>query len=89
MDFAVSWTEDKQGKYYLYGAYQCFLLDRFAPGWKRGFLEKEMNLDSAMADLLKISEEEKEEIKRRLPARYGYDEILAFHENALKTKKSP
>ena len=89
MDFAVRWTEDKQGRYYLYGAYQCFLLDRFAPGWKRGFLEKEMNLDSAMAGLLKISEGEKEEIKRRLPARYGYDEILAFHENALKTKKSP
>ena len=89
MDFAVSWTEDKQGKYYLYGAYQCFLLDRFAPGWKRGFLEKEKNLDSVMADLLKISEGEKETIKRRLSTRYGYDEILAFHENALKTKKNP
>ena len=89
MDFAVLWTEDKQGKYYLYGAYQCFLLDRFAPGWKRGFLEKEKNLDSAMADLLKISGEEKEEIRRRLPTRYGYDEILAFHENALKKKKNP
>jgi hypothetical protein len=87
MDFAVRWTEDKQGKYYLYGAYQCFLLDRFAPGWKRGFLEKEENLDAAMAALLKISAPEKEEIKQRLPARYGYDEILAFHENALKPKK--
>jgi len=89
MDFAVSWTEDKRGKYYLYGAYQCFLLDRFAPGWNRGFLEKEMDLDAAMAALLKISGKEKEDIKGRLPARYGYDEILAFHENALKTKKSP
>jgi hypothetical protein len=89
LDFAVSWTEDKRGKYYLYGAYQCFLLDRFVPGWKKGFLEKEKNLDSAMADLLKISEGEKETIKRRLPARYGYDEILAFHENALKTDKRP
>jgi hypothetical protein len=87
MDFAVSWTEDKRGKYYLYGAYQCFLLDRFAPGWKRGFLENEENLDAAMAALLKISAPEKEEIKQRLPARYGYDEILAFHENALKPKK--
>jgi hypothetical protein len=87
MDFAVSWTEDKRGKYYLYGAYQGFLLDRFAPGWKRGFLENEENLDAAMAALLKISAPEKEEIKQRLPARYGYDEILAFHENALKPKK--
>lgn len=89
MDFAFSWSEDKQGKYYLYGAYQCFLLDRFAPGWKRGFFEKERTLDSAMADLLKISDREREEIRRRLPARYGYDEIVAFHENALKTKKIP
>jgi len=87
MDFAASLTEDKRGRYYFYGAYQCFLLDRFAPGWKRGFLEKEKNLDSAMADLLKISAAEKEEIKQRLPARYGYDEILAFHQSALK--KSP
>jgi hypothetical protein len=88
LDFAVTWTEDKQGKYYLYGAYQCFMLDRLAPDWKEGFLEKEKNLDSVMADLLKISAAEKDEIKRRLPVRYGYDEILAFHENALKTKKA-
>jgi hypothetical protein len=89
LDFAVSWTEDKRGKYYLYGAYQCFLLDRFAPAWKKGFLEKDKNLDSAMADLLKILDGEKETIMLRLPSRYGYDAILAFHENALKTKKSP
>jgi len=86
MDFAVSWTEDRGGKYYLYGAYQCFLLDRFAPGWKRGFLEKKKDLDSAMAGLLKLSAEEKEEIKKRLSARYAYDEILSFHKNALKKK---
>ena len=87
MDFAASLTEDKRGRYYFYGAYQCFLLDRLVPGWKRGFLEKEKNLDSAMTEVLKISAAEKEEIKRRLPVRYGYDEILAFHENALQSKK--
>jgi hypothetical protein len=87
MDFAVAATEDKRGRYYFYGAYQCFLLDRFAPGWKRGFFENERTLDSAMAGLFKISDAEKEEITRRLPTRYGYDEILAFHANALKSKK--
>jgi hypothetical protein len=87
MDVAASLTDDKRGRYYFYGAYQCFLLDRFAPGWKRDFFENGRTLDSAMADLLKISAAEKEEIKQRLPARYGYDEILAFHENALKPKK--
>ncbi|MCJ7485371.1 MAG: hypothetical protein MUQ25_04285 [Candidatus Aminicenantes bacterium] len=89
MDFAVSWTEDQRGKYYLYGAYQCFLLDRFAPGWKRGFLEKEKNLDTVMTGLFKLSSGEKEEIKQRLSTRYAYDEILALHENALKRKKNP
>jgi hypothetical protein len=88
MNFAVSWTEDKQGKYYLYGAYQCFLLDRFAPGWKLGFLESQKNLDSAMAELLKISEGEKEAIKQRLSTRYSYDEFLAPHDNDLKKKKN-
>lgn len=89
LDFAASLTEDKRGRYYFYGAYQCFLLDRFAPGWKRDFFESERTLDSVMSGLLKISAAEKEEIKRRLPTRYGYDEILAFHESALKSKKGP
>jgi hypothetical protein len=87
MDFAVSLTQDKRGKYYLYGAYQCFLLDRFAPGWKRGFLEKKKNLDTLMTDLLKLSSDEKGEIKQRLATRYSYDEILSFHKNALKKKR--
>ena len=88
MDFAVTLSQDKRGKYYLYGAYQCFLLDRFAPGWKRGFFEKKKNLDAVTADLLKLTSAEKEEIRQRLPARYGYDEVLTFHKNALK-KRSP
>ena len=86
MDFAVSLTPRNLAKYYLYGAYQCFLLDRFAPGWKRGFLEKKKNLDTVMTDLLKLSTGEKEEIKQRLSIRYAYDEILSLHKNALKKK---
>jgi hypothetical protein len=74
MDFASSMTQDDQHKYYFYGAYQCFLLDRFSPDWKRGFLEKGKNLDIMMADLLRLTSAEKEEIARRLPARYGEDE---------------
>jgi len=84
LDFAVTLTKDKTAKYYLYGAYQCFLLDRFAPGWKQGFLEKKKDLDSMMTDLLKLSAGEKEGIKQRLRTRYGFDEIFARHESALK-----
>ena len=53
-------TQDDQRKYYFYGAYQCFLLDRFSPGWKRGFLEKGKDLDVMMADLLRLTSAEKE-----------------------------
>jgi len=86
MDYAVALTEDKHGKYYFYGAYQCFLLDRFAPGWKRGFLEKRRNLDSALAELLKLTPKEIGEVRKRFSTRYPMDEIVAFHENALKKK---
>ena len=87
MDLAVTLTQDKQGKYYLYGAYQCFLLDRFAPGWKRDFLEKKKNLDTVMADVLKLTSAEKTEIKQRLSTRYDYDKIFSLHKNALKQKR--
>ena len=71
MDFACSLPENERSKYYLYGAYQCFLLDRFSPGWKRGFLEKGKDLDIMMADLLKLTSAEIEETAQRLPIRYG------------------
>ena len=84
MDFAFSMTRDDRRKYYLYGAYQCFLLDRFSPGWKRGFLEKGKDLDVMMTDLLKLTPAEKEEIAHRLPIRYGADEPISSQERALK-----
>jgi len=87
MDFAVAWSEDKQNKYYLYGAYQCFLLDRFTPGWKKGFLEGRKTLDAATEDSLKLTAKEEEEITKRLPSRYNFDEIIALHRKALARKK--
>jgi hypothetical protein len=70
MEFASSMTQDDQRIYYFYGAYQCFLLDRFYPDWKRGFLEKGKDLDVMMADLLNLTSAEKEQIAQRLPTRY-------------------
>jgi hypothetical protein len=84
MDFAFSMPKDDRRKYYLYGAYQCFLLDRFSPGWKRGFLEKGKDLDVMMADLLSLTSAEKEEIAQRLPTRYGDDDPSSFLEKAPK-----
>jgi len=84
MDFATSMTRDDRGKCYFYGAYQCFLLDRFSPGWKRGFLEKGKDLDTMMADLLGLTSAEKEEIAHRLPVRYGGDEVFSSQEKPPK-----
>jgi len=84
MDFACSMTRDDRAKYYLYGAYQCFLLDRFSPGWKRGFLEKGKDLDVMMADLFRLTSAEIEEIAHRLPTRYGDDKPISSREKALK-----
>ncbi len=84
MDFACSLPQDERSRYYLYGAYQCFLLDRFSPGWKRGFLEKGKDLDIMMADLLGLTSAEIEEIAQRLPIRYGADEPISSQERALK-----
>jgi hypothetical protein len=82
MEFASSMTQDDPRIYYFYGAYQCFLLDRFSPDWKRGFLEKGKDLDIMMADLLRLTSAEKEQIAQRLPARYGDDDLSSLQEKA-------
>jgi hypothetical protein len=82
MEFASSMTQDDRRIYSFYGAYQCFLLDRFSPGWKRGFLEKGKDLDIMMADLLRLTSAEKEQIAHRIPTRYGDDDLFSFHKKA-------
>jgi hypothetical protein len=84
LHFAANWTLDKRGKYYLYGAYQCFLLDRFVPGWKRNFFRNKKNLDQITAEFLKLTEEQKEEIAKRIKSRYSYDDIYATHDDVIK-----
>jgi hypothetical protein len=84
MDFACSLPPNDRNRYYLYGAYQGFLLDRFSPDWKRGFLEKGNDLDTMMADLLHLTSAEKVLIAHRLPTRYGADEPNSSRKRALK-----
>jgi hypothetical protein len=86
MRFGAGWTFDKRGKYYLYGAYQCFLLDQFAPGWKQDFFRKKRTLDELTADLLDMSPVEKKAVASRLSGRYSYDELFAKHASVIKEK---
>ncbi len=66
-------------KCYSYGAYQCFALDRFFPGWNKGLYEKGLNLDQVTAARLKLAAKEKAAIAERLKTRYGYDKLYAKH----------
>lgn len=86
MRFGAGWTLDKRGKYYLYGAYQCFLLDRFAPGWKEDFFPRRRSLDELTANLLDMSPVEKKAVASRLVGRYSYEELFAKHALVIKEK---
>lgn len=84
--FAVGLTIDKRGKYYLYGAYQCFILDRFVPGWKQNFFRKKKNLDQLIANFLKLSPAQKKEIVNRLKTKYSFDDLYAKHDAIIKKR---
>jgi hypothetical protein len=86
LEYIANLTLDKRGKYYLYGAYQCFLLDRFFPGWKKNFFENKKDLDTITDEFLALTEEQKKEISKRIEERYGFNEIYAKHEAVLKGK---
>jgi hypothetical protein len=79
-------TLDTLGKCYTYGLFQCLLLDRFCPGWKKGFFENERNLDEVMAAKLNLSENEKKAVAERLKAKYKYDELYAKHAPVIRNR---
>jgi hypothetical protein len=79
-------TLDTFGRCYPFGAYQCFFLDRFTPGWKQDFFKSQKNLDDLITNLLKLSPTQKKKIAKRLKTRYPYDEIYAKHDAVIKER---
>ncbi len=79
---------DKRGKTYLYGAYQCFVLDHFVPGWKMNFLKEKKNMDEVIGNFLKLSREQKTSIAKRLKTKYAYNELYSKHDAIIKKKRS-
>lgn len=75
MIFAAEWSQDKRGKYYIYGALQCYLLDRFIPGWKDGFFENKRNLDEVFIEFLNLSPADFKNITQRIKTRYSFDTL--------------
>jgi hypothetical protein len=79
-------TLDKIGKCYAFGAYQCFVLDRFFPKWKQGFFREKKNLDEVTANFLKLSPDRKKLIANRLKTKYSYDDLYAKHNAVVKER---
>lgn len=79
-------TLDTLVKCYAYGALQCFLLDRFFPGWKTGFFESGKNLDEVTAKGLNISDSEKRAAAERFKTRYTYDILFGKHAAVIKER---
>lgn len=79
-------TLDTLGHCYSYGMIQCFLLDRFVTGWKKGFFENERSQDDVIRDFLKLSDEEKKQIRERFNKKYGFDELRAKHGAVIKER---
>jgi hypothetical protein len=79
-------TFDTLGPSYTIGAVLCLLLDRYVPDWKVGFLENDRNQVQVLEDFLQLPDKEKEVIAKRIKIDYGFDEILARHEAAIKER---
>ena len=71
---------------YLYGAFQCFLLDRFFPRWKKELFEKDRTLDEVIAEFLQLSAEDQSRITGRLKTDVAFDEIWAKHSRVIKDR---
>jgi len=86
LSVVMEFTLDKIGKCYAYGAYQCFVLDRFFPKWKHEVFQEKKNLDEVTANFLKISPDRKKVIANRLKTKYPYDELYAKHNAVIKER---
>ena len=71
---------------YIYGAFQCLLLDRFLPQWKTRLFEKDRSLDDVIGELIKLSAEEKTSITERLKKDYAFSDIWAKHSQIIKDR---
>ncbi len=86
MEEIMGETLDTLGKCYTFGLFQCLLLDRFFPGWKKDVFESGLNLDQITASKLRLSEKEKTAAAERLKTKYRYDELYAKHAPVIKNR---
>ena len=86
IDFLFTMTLDNGMKYYTYGALEAYLLDRFSPGWQKGFFETQTDLDEPVRRCLDLSQSERQAIAERLKTKYPYADIFARHGAVIKER---
>jgi len=86
IEYVFGDTLDTLGKCYTFGLFQCLLLDRFFPGWKKGLFESGLNLDEITAAKLKLSAGEKAAVAERLKTKYNAEALYAKHTPVIKNR---
>lgn len=82
----ASQTLDVDQRFYLYGAFQCLLLDRFLPEWKKEFFENNRTLDEVIDGFLKLSAEDQSRISQRWESSYDLKGIREKHGRVIKDR---
>ncbi len=77
-------TSDTIIRCYLYGLYQCLILDRLSPGWKKGFLESGRSLDEALKSTISSGSLEGEAFNERFRNIYRFDDLYVKHRSAIR-----
>lgn len=79
-------TLDVGPRDYIYGAFQCALLDRVAPDWKVGFFEHNRTLDEAVETAVPLSADETRTIADRLKTEPTYADLLTKHRRVIQER---
>lgn len=79
----ASSTLDTLTKYYVFGAHQCFILDRISPNWKTTFFQSRESLDTVVEEALRLTGAEERRIADGLGARYRVADVRARHKKVL------
>jgi len=80
---ARKFTMDARNKSYSFGAFQAVLLNRFTPGWQEQFYQKGFFFDQLIKDYLKLTDDEKKIIEKRLKTNYDYAGICQKHSELI------
>jgi hypothetical protein len=83
---SIGYTDGSHMKCYEYGCFQGLLLNRIAPGWQKTIPAKNRYLFDIIVKNLRMSDQELQQIKERLDARYDAKALFAKHNPPLQAR---